>query len=110
MLIQKKGYLLITKEQRESCALMCLSDLTGKMLGFEVIVPGKATMEHTIIPSTEAKSRKYIGGAQNLLRIAIQIGSYLNKVFEYAVVKREEDLQPALEVVIVLFNTRNNIK
>ncbi|GJW62073.1 hypothetical protein Tco_0111408, partial [Tanacetum coccineum] len=30
----------------------------GKMHGFEVIVPGNANMEHTIIPSTEAKSRK----------------------------------------------------
>ncbi|GKC01334.1 hypothetical protein Tco_0987470 [Tanacetum coccineum] len=58
MLIEKKRYLLITKERRESCALMCLSDLTGKIQGFEVIVPGKATMEHTIIPSIEAKSRK----------------------------------------------------
>ncbi|GJS00298.1 hypothetical protein Tco_0316806 [Tanacetum coccineum] len=57
MLIEKKGYLLITKERRESCALICLSDLTGKMQGFEVIV-GNANMEHTIIPSTEAKSRK----------------------------------------------------
>ncbi|GKE27301.1 probable amino-acid racemase, partial [Tanacetum coccineum] len=41
--------------------------------GFEVILPDKATMEHTIIPSTEAKSRKDIEGAQNLLRIAIQV-------------------------------------
>ncbi|GJX28949.1 hypothetical protein Tco_0237028 [Tanacetum coccineum] len=48
----------------------------GKMQGFEVIVPGKATIEHTIIPSTEAKSRKDIGGAQNLLRIAIQVGGH----------------------------------
>ncbi|GJW53165.1 retrotransposon protein, putative, ty1-copia subclass [Tanacetum coccineum] len=30
----------------------------GKMQGFEVIVPDKANMEHTIIPSTKAKSRK----------------------------------------------------
>ncbi|GJT18794.1 hypothetical protein Tco_0877500 [Tanacetum coccineum] len=30
----------------------------GKMHGFEVIVPGNANMEYTIIPSTEAKSRK----------------------------------------------------
>ncbi|PWA94781.1 hypothetical protein CTI12_AA056180 [Artemisia annua] len=41
--------------------------------GFEVILPDKATMEHTIIPSIEAKSRKDIEGAQNLLRIAIQV-------------------------------------
>nr|GEW36619.1 probable amino-acid racemase [Tanacetum cinerariifolium] len=41
--------------------------------GFEVILPDKATMEHTIIPSTEAKSRKDIEGAQNLLRIAIHV-------------------------------------
>ncbi|GJY21502.1 hypothetical protein Tco_0394068 [Tanacetum coccineum] len=65
MLIEKKGYLLITKEQRESYALMCLSDLTSKMQGFEVIVPGNANMEHTIIPSTKAKSRKD-GGTRSI--------------------------------------------
>ncbi|GJS24319.1 phospholipase-like protein [Tanacetum coccineum] len=37
-----------------------------------------------------------------------QIGSYLNKVFEYAVVKREEDLQPALEVEIARHASRGN--
>ncbi|GJT69810.1 hypothetical protein Tco_1029096, partial [Tanacetum coccineum] len=31
---------------------------TTQAKGFEVIVPGNANMEHTIIPSTEAKSRK----------------------------------------------------
>ncbi|GKA36149.1 probable amino-acid racemase [Tanacetum coccineum] len=41
--------------------------------GFEVILPDKATMEHTIIPSTEAISQKDIEGAQNLLRIAIHV-------------------------------------
>nr|GEX60575.1 probable amino-acid racemase [Tanacetum cinerariifolium] len=35
------------------------------MQGFDVIVPGKATMEHTIIPSTEAKSRKD-GGTRSI--------------------------------------------
>ncbi|GJW37835.1 RNA-directed DNA polymerase, eukaryota, reverse transcriptase zinc-binding domain protein [Tanacetum coccineum] len=39
---------------------------------YKIIVPGKATTEHTIIPSTEAKIRKGIEGAQNLLKIAIQ--------------------------------------
>ncbi|GJW95095.1 probable amino-acid racemase [Tanacetum coccineum] len=42
-------------------------------IGFEVILPDKATMEHTIIPSTKAKSQKDIEGAQNLLRIAIHV-------------------------------------
>nr|GEW76287.1 probable amino-acid racemase [Tanacetum cinerariifolium] len=41
--------------------------------GFEVILPHKATMEHKIIPSTEAKIRKDIEGAQNLLRITIHV-------------------------------------
>ncbi|KAM0004946.1 putative aspartate racemase [Helianthus debilis subsp. tardiflorus] len=41
--------------------------------GFEVILPDKATMEHAIIPSLEAISRKDIEGAQNLLRIALQV-------------------------------------
>ncbi|GKC12459.1 hypothetical protein Tco_1009241, partial [Tanacetum coccineum] len=36
-----------------------------KMQGFKVIVPGKANMEHTIIPSTEAKSRKD-GGTRSI--------------------------------------------
>ncbi|KVI06018.1 Asp/Glu/hydantoin racemase [Cynara cardunculus var. scolymus] len=41
--------------------------------GFEVVMPDKATMEHTIIPSIEAIRRKDIEGAQNLLRIALQV-------------------------------------
>ncbi|KAI3759645.1 hypothetical protein L6452_07615 [Arctium lappa] len=41
--------------------------------GFEVVMPDKATMEHTIIPSIEAIRRKDIEGAQNLLRIALQM-------------------------------------
>nr|XP_043617485.1 broad specificity amino-acid racemase RacX [Erigeron canadensis] len=41
--------------------------------GFEVVLPDKATMEHTIVPSIEAISRKDIVGAQNLLRIALQV-------------------------------------
>ncbi|KAI3727195.1 hypothetical protein L1987_67006 [Smallanthus sonchifolius] len=41
--------------------------------GFEVVLPDKATMEHTIIPAIEAISRKDIKGAQNLLRIALQV-------------------------------------
>ncbi|GJX05005.1 probable amino-acid racemase [Tanacetum coccineum] len=49
------------------------SDRQSILQGFEVILPDKATMEHTIIPSTEAKSRKDIEGAQNLLRIAIHV-------------------------------------
>nr|GEV96617.1 probable amino-acid racemase [Tanacetum cinerariifolium] len=41
--------------------------------GFEVILPGKATMKHTIIPSTKGKSRKDVERAQNFWRIAIQV-------------------------------------
>ncbi|MFS7971077.1 putative aspartate racemase [Helianthus anomalus] len=41
--------------------------------GFEVILPDKATMEHAIIPSIEAIRRKDIEGAQNLLRIVLQV-------------------------------------
>lgn len=41
--------------------------------GFEVVVPDKATMEHTVVPAVEALSRKDIEGAQNLLRIALQV-------------------------------------
>lgn len=43
------------------------------MQGFEVVLPDKATMEHTVIPATEAISRKDIEGARNLLRIALQV-------------------------------------
>ncbi|CAI9114019.1 OLC1v1037490C1 [Oldenlandia corymbosa var. corymbosa] len=41
--------------------------------GFEVVQPDKATMEHTVLPAMEALSRKDIEGAQNLLRIALQV-------------------------------------
>ncbi|XP_021805993.1 uncharacterized protein LOC110750044 isoform X6 [Prunus avium] len=41
--------------------------------GFEVVLPDKATMEHTVIPAIEALNRKDIEGAQNLLRIAVQV-------------------------------------
>lgn len=41
--------------------------------GFEVVLPDKATMEHTIIPATEALNQKDIEGARNLLRIALQV-------------------------------------
>lgn len=41
--------------------------------GFEVILPDRATMEHTVIPATEALSRKDMEGACNLLRIALQV-------------------------------------
>lgn len=41
--------------------------------GFEVVLPDKATMEHTVIPSMEALKRKDIEGAQNLFRIALQV-------------------------------------
>ncbi|XP_057486460.1 uncharacterized protein LOC130772563 [Actinidia eriantha] len=41
--------------------------------GFEVVLPDKATMEHTVVPAIEALNRKDMEGARNLLRIAIQI-------------------------------------
>ncbi|XP_068648803.1 uncharacterized protein [Aristolochia californica] len=41
--------------------------------GFEVVLPDKATMEHTVIPAIEALSRKDMEGAGNLLRIALQV-------------------------------------
>lgn len=43
------------------------------MQGFEVVLPDKATMEHTVIPAIEAINRKDIEGARNLLRIALQV-------------------------------------
>ncbi|KAL2926234.1 Aspartate racemase [Bienertia sinuspersici] len=41
--------------------------------GFEVVLPDKATMEHTIRPAIEALDRKDIEGARTLLRIALQV-------------------------------------
>ncbi|KAG6669444.1 hypothetical protein I3843_01G236200 [Carya illinoinensis] len=41
--------------------------------GFEVVLPDKATMEHTVIPAIEALNRKDTEGARNLLRIALQV-------------------------------------
>ncbi|KAJ4959221.1 hypothetical protein NE237_026332 [Protea cynaroides] len=41
--------------------------------GFEVVLPDKDTLEHTIIPAIEALSRKDLEGARNLLRIALQV-------------------------------------
>ncbi|KAK9690371.1 hypothetical protein RND81_09G123000 [Saponaria officinalis] len=41
--------------------------------GFEVVLPDKATMEHTVIPAIEALDRTDIEGARNLLRIALQV-------------------------------------
>lgn len=41
--------------------------------GFEVVLPDKATMEHTLVPAMEALKRKDKEGAQNLFRIALQV-------------------------------------
>lgn len=41
--------------------------------GFEVVLPDRATMEHTVIPATEALNRKDMEGACNLLRVALQV-------------------------------------
>ncbi|KDP37116.1 hypothetical protein JCGZ_06172 [Jatropha curcas] len=40
--------------------------------GFEVVLPDKATMDHTVIPAIDPLNRKDIEGARNLLRIALQ--------------------------------------
>ncbi|XP_059640764.1 uncharacterized protein LOC132282938 [Cornus florida] len=44
-----------------------------KIEGFEVVLPDKATMEHTVNPAIEALRRKDIEGARNLLIIALQV-------------------------------------
>lgn len=41
--------------------------------GFEIVLPDKATVERTVIPSIEALNRKDMEGARNLLRIALQV-------------------------------------
>ncbi|KAK1364060.1 putative Racemase and epimerase [Heracleum sosnowskyi] len=41
--------------------------------GFDVVLPDKATMEHTIDPAIEALTKKDVEGAQTLLRIALQV-------------------------------------
>lgn len=41
--------------------------------GFEVVLPDKATMDHTIVPAIEASNRDDMEGARNLLRIALQV-------------------------------------
>ncbi|KAK7349147.1 hypothetical protein VNO77_06283 [Canavalia gladiata] len=42
-------------------------------LGFEVVLPDRATMEGTMIPAIEALNRKNMEGAYNLLRVALQV-------------------------------------
>ncbi|TXG61284.1 hypothetical protein EZV62_012647 [Acer yangbiense] len=41
--------------------------------GFEVVLPDKATIEHMLIPAVESVNKRDMEGAQNLLRIAIQV-------------------------------------
>ncbi|KAL5768975.1 hypothetical protein ACOSP7_015526 [Xanthoceras sorbifolium] len=41
--------------------------------GFEVVLPDKATMEHILIPAVESMNKRDMEGAQNLLRIGIQV-------------------------------------
>ncbi|KAK8581259.1 hypothetical protein V6N12_071490 [Hibiscus sabdariffa] len=41
--------------------------------GFEVVLPDKATMEHTVIPAINALNRNDMEGARSLLRIAPQV-------------------------------------
>ena len=43
------------------------------MQGLEVVLPDKETMEHILIPAIDAMHKRDIEGAQNLLRIAVQI-------------------------------------
>ncbi|CAB4272757.1 unnamed protein product [Prunus armeniaca] len=61
--------------------------------GFEVVLPDKATMEHTVIPALEALNRKDTEGAQNLLRIAVQV---LLVRAANAVILASDDLQDLL--------------
>lgn len=37
------------------------------------MLPDKATIEHTVIPAVDALNRKDMEGAQNLMRIALQV-------------------------------------
>lgn len=41
------------------------------MQGFEVVLPDKATVEHTVIPAVEALNRRDF--EQNLFKIALQV-------------------------------------
>lgn len=41
--------------------------------GFEVVLPDKATIDHTVNPAVKAFERKDMEGARNLLRIALQV-------------------------------------
>ncbi|GJW42048.1 hypothetical protein Tco_0070847 [Tanacetum coccineum] len=68
--------------------------------GFEVILPGKATMEHTIIPSTKGKSRKDVEGAQNFLRIAIHVNGsgWTGTTFSIHAVGNDSGLRTVLQV------------
>ncbi|XP_008811854.1 broad specificity amino-acid racemase RacX [Phoenix dactylifera] len=56
-------------------ALSTASFYTEKLQnqGFEVLLPDKETMEHTVIPAVGAFHRKDVEGARNLLRIALQV-------------------------------------
>ncbi|XVE54389.1 hypothetical protein DITRI_Ditri03aG0076900 [Diplodiscus trichospermus] len=41
--------------------------------GFEVVLPDRATREHILIPAIESLNKRDMEGAQNLLRVAIQV-------------------------------------
>ncbi|XP_031473085.1 uncharacterized protein LOC116245715 isoform X1 [Nymphaea colorata] len=61
--------------------------------GFEVVLPDKATMEHTVLPAMEALNRKDTEGARTLLRIALQ---FLLLRAVSTVILASEDLQKVL--------------
>ncbi|KAB5574161.1 hypothetical protein DKX38_001355 [Salix brachista] len=61
-----------SEEERKLVKIAFDSGLILKM-GFEDVLPDKATMEHAVIPAIEAVNRKDMEGAQNLLRIALQV-------------------------------------
>ncbi|CAN6457234.1 unnamed protein product [Victoria cruziana] len=61
--------------------------------GFEVVLPDKATLEHTVVPAMEALNRKDMEGARTLLRIALQ---FLLLRAVNAVILASEDLQKIL--------------
>ncbi|KAF7135417.1 hypothetical protein RHSIM_Rhsim08G0216000 [Rhododendron simsii] len=62
--------------------------------GFEVVLPDKATIDHTVIPAVEAFNRRDMEGAQNLLRIALQV--ILLRAVNTVVILASDDMRELL--------------
>ncbi|GJU91383.1 putative reverse transcriptase domain-containing protein [Tanacetum coccineum] len=60
---------------------------------FEVIVPDKATMKHTIIPSIEAKNRKGIKGAQTFCELQCSVTEVVPTEMRTVLEKNENGAQ-----------------